>query len=88
MSSAETKLPVEGKSTVDTYWKRVARGVRAEMGRQRRNANELVPVLGLTRNTVYRRVNGQVPFNLEQIEAVAAWLGVTVADLEDVREVA
>lgn len=70
-------------SSADSYSTRVAAGVRAELARQRRRANELVPVIGLTRNHVYRRVRGEVPFDLAEIEAVASFLGVPIASLAE-----
>lgn len=59
-------------------WQQVAGGVRAEMARAQRNASELREVLHLSRNSVYRRMSGEIPFDLSEIHAVATWLGVTV----------
>jgi hypothetical protein len=60
------------------YWKVVAGGVRAELARARRNATDLVNLLHLSRNSVYRRLNGEIPFDLSEIVLVAEYLGVTV----------
>ncbi|WP_431800382.1 helix-turn-helix domain-containing protein [Microbacterium kunmingense] len=69
--------------TDDNYWKRVAAGVRAELARQRKPTLDLVPLLGLNRNAVYRRVRGEIPFDLAQIQTVADYLGVTVASFTE-----
>jgi hypothetical protein len=69
----------------DSYWQRVAAGVRAELARQRRNALDLVPVLGLSRNAVYSRVNGKTVFKLDEIDKVTQFLGVSLADLAEPR---
>lgn len=59
-------------------WVQVAGGVRAEMARAQRNATELMPLLNLSRNSIYRRLNAEVPFDLAEIHKVASLLGVTV----------
>lgn len=69
--------------TDDSFWRRVASGVRAELARQRKATLDLVPVLGLNRNAVYRRVRGETPFDLAEIQAVADHLGVTVASFTE-----
>jgi len=55
-----------------------AREVRAEMGRQRRSANALAIALSVSDMYLSRRLNGQVPFDLADLERVAAELGVPV----------
>ncbi|QIK62313.1 hypothetical protein G7068_03160 [Leucobacter viscericola] len=70
-----------------SYWQRIAGGVRAEMARQRKDANQLMEVLHLSRNSVYRRMNGDVPFNLNEIATVSEWLNVPISAFEfDPRE--
>jgi transcriptional regulator with XRE-family HTH domain len=60
---------------------RVAAEVRAEMARQKRSGAELGRQLGLSYTTVSKRINGEVPFDIEELEATAAWLGATPVDL-------
>jgi len=64
------------------YWQRIAGGVRAEIARQRRTASDLTDILHLSRNSVYRRVNGEVPFDLNEITLVSSWLGVPTSAFE------
>lgn len=69
-------------SSTESYWQRVAGGVRAEIARQRRAALDLTEVLHLSRASVYRRVNGEVPFDLAEIEQISRWLGVPASAFE------
>jgi transcriptional regulator with XRE-family HTH domain len=62
--------------TETPYWRRIAEGVRIELTRQRRNQGELAEAIGRSRNYVTLRVNGHAPFNLDEIEAAAKFLGV------------
>lgn len=55
-----------------------AREIRAEMGRQRRSANALAAELGVSDMYLSRRLSGQVPFDLTDVERIAEALGVPV----------
>ncbi len=57
----------------------VAAEVRAEMARQRRSQRQVADALGVSGTYVWRRLTGQVPFDLAELEAVAAYLGRPVA---------
>jgi predicted transcriptional regulator len=59
----------------------VAGNVRAEMGRRNVTQMHLAQELGLTQAAVSRRITGKVPFNIEELAAVAVILDVTVAHL-------
>ncbi len=60
---------------------RVAGEVRAELARQKRTANELATVLGISAHTAGRRLSGDVPFNVIELAALCQWLNVDLADL-------
>lgn len=51
------------------------------MAAQRRSARELAGVLGVTVPTVTTRLRGVKPFDLAEIDRVAAWLGTTPSAL-------
>lgn len=75
-------------SSNDTYWQAVAGNVRAEMARRKRTATHLQELLHLSRNSVYRRMNGDVPFDLEELDRVARWLALPLSSLTTVEAVA
>lgn len=56
----------------------VAREVRAEMGRQRVAGSALAKHLGVSDMYISRRLNGDVPFDLADLEKVADALSVPV----------
>lgn len=55
---------------------RSASEVRAELAKQRRTATELAAVLGITPQTVGRRLSGETPFDVIELVSAAEWLGV------------
>jgi hypothetical protein len=55
---------------------RVASEVRAELARQRKTATDMAAVLYMTGHTAGRRLNGDVPFDVVELVALGAWLGV------------
>ena len=59
----------------------VAAEVRAEMARQRRTQAELAEHLNVSQAAVSRRLVGLVPFDVSELDEVAAFLGVPLADL-------
>lgn len=69
--------------TTDSFSASIAQAVRAELGRQGRKLNELVPPLGLTWPTVSGRLNGHTPFTADELDKVATFLGITAYDLID-----
>ena len=60
---------------------RLAREIRAEMGRQRISTSELARRLGRSRSTVDRWTASGSGLDFDTIEEVAAALGVSTADL-------
>lgn len=60
---------------------RIAAEVRSEMAYQARSVTELASVLGLGVRATQRRYAGEVEFGLDEIEEVAAWLGVSKTQL-------
>lgn len=50
--------------------------VRAEMARQHKILADLAAVLECSDVTAGRRVNGSIPFRLDELTLVADWLGV------------
>ena len=60
---------------------RVAAAIRAEMASQRRTSEALARVLGVTEPTVAARLDGQIPFDLVELERVAGWLDLTPSEL-------
>ena len=61
-----------------TYGQQVAAEVRAEMGRQRRSGADLARHLNRSHQTISRRLNGESPWDVDDLAAVAAWLGVSL----------
>jgi transcriptional regulator with XRE-family HTH domain len=53
--------------------------VRAEMARQRRSGKQLATQLGWSQMYLSRRLSGRAPFNLDDLAAIAAALGVPVS---------
>jgi transcriptional regulator with XRE-family HTH domain len=64
-----------------TWSARVAAAIRAEMASQQRTGEALADILGVAEPTVATRLNGETPFDLVEIERVAAWLGVAPSEL-------
>lgn len=57
----------------------VAGEVRAELARQSKSLRELAEGVGLNRETVRLAMKGDRSFRIEELTAIAAWLGVPVA---------
>lgn len=54
----------------------VAAEIRAEIARQRKRLGDVATALGMSRPTLYRRLSGQVPFDVEQLYRLADLLDV------------
>lgn len=59
----------------------VAGEVRAEMARQQINQQRVADALGFSRQALSRRITGEVPFDVAELEKIADLLGVPVARL-------
>lgn len=62
-----------------SYSERVAAEVRAEMARQRRTQGDIAAALGWSQQFLSRRLTGDQPFALDEIEALASELGVPIS---------
>lgn len=60
---------------------KVAAQIRALMAARRKTSAELGEALGISQSAAARRLRGEGTFNLNQIQTVADWLGLTVADI-------
>lgn len=59
----------------------VAARVRGVMAEQRRHQSELATVLGVATSGASRRLNGKVPFNVDELDVVSRWLEVPITRL-------
>ena len=64
-----------------TWSDRVAAVVRAEMAAQQRPVAALAEVLGVTAPTAHKRLDGEMPFDLVEVERIADWLEITPSEL-------
>jgi len=55
--------------------------IRALMGRHRMSQKRLGETLGMSQPTMSARMRGEVTFNLDELEAVAATFDVPITDL-------
>ncbi len=55
--------------------------IRANMARKGLNGGDVASMLGLSRGAVSRRLTGQTDWTVNELTAVASFLGVTVAAL-------
>lgn len=60
---------------------KTAAEVRAEMARQRISQSALAEQLGRTQQYVSRRIVGEVPFDVADLEKIAEFFGVPVSRL-------
>lgn len=61
-----------------TTTERTAAAVRAELARRKISGKKLAEDLGWSRTTTWRRLNGTYPFDVDQLDAIASHLGVSV----------
>jgi transcriptional regulator with XRE-family HTH domain len=62
----------------DTFTKAVAGAVRAELGRRQRTISEAAAAIGVSRGQLSKLLNARKPFDTDQLEAIAAYLGIPV----------
>lgn len=67
---------------------RTAEAVRVELARHRVKGSDMAKVLSLSRTTMWRRLNGEYPFNIAELSAIADRLGVPVSTFLPEREAA
>lgn len=65
---------------------RPASAIRAEMARSNTTQHDVARRLGISQAAVSRRLRGEIPFDADELIALADMLGVTIASLfgEDV----
>jgi len=59
----------------------IAGTVRAELARQRKTHQELQNLLGISKPSLYRRLNGESYFDSRELVIIADFLGLTIGDL-------
>lgn len=64
----------------DKFWKSAATEIRAEIARRKTTYDEFSIQCGIHKSTLYARVQGHRPFNLEQLQQVLDALGLTVTE--------
>ncbi|NHI16831.1 helix-turn-helix domain-containing protein [Microbacterium excoecariae] len=62
--------------TISPFSTRTIGAIKAELARRGHDGLDLVPVLGLSRNAVYSRLRGEKSFTLDELAAIARWLGM------------
>lgn len=60
---------------------RVASSVRAECARQRISQRDIAKKLGVSHTAVNRRMAGTVPFDVDELAAIADLLDLSICDL-------
>lgn len=55
--------------------------IRAWMGRRRVNQSQLAQALGMTQSAVSKRLNGHIAFDIKELDRIAEFLGIEVAEL-------
>lgn len=64
-----------------TLTEHVANGVRAELARRRLRQKDLARALGISDATMTRRLAGDQPFTIPELEIAARFLGVPLSSL-------
>lgn len=65
----------------DTYAKRIGNAVKAELARKGRSTASLVETLGLSRNSIYSRTRGDMPFDYVELQLIADSLEIDLSQL-------
>lgn len=66
-------------ANADTLAGQIAREIRAEMGRQGISQGQLADQLGCTQRSLSRRLTGDVPVDVAELEQLADALGVPLS---------
>jgi transcriptional regulator with XRE-family HTH domain len=77
-------VPVSGvafRFVEHTTASRVAANARAELARAGYSASELARQLGWSQSRTLRRLNGRIPFDVDELTELAAFLGVPLSAL-------
>jgi transcriptional regulator with XRE-family HTH domain len=65
----------------NSFTEQVAATVRAELARHDRTQQDLAHALGLSQQSVSRRLSGQLALDTNEIQAIAEFLGIPVGVL-------
>lgn len=60
---------------------RLAAYTRSVIAIRNLRKRDLAPALGISENQAYSRISGRTPFELDELDALADFLGCDVADL-------
>lgn len=66
---------------IRTPAERVAATIRAELARHRKTQAGLAQALGIQRSSMHRRMSGEQPFDVNELQIAADYLDVPVASL-------
>lgn len=79
-NAALAATPTRGRAATAqaTATERAATEIRGLMGARKLNTVDLAQLLNVSRDTAARRINGEVDLGLNELEAIAGWLGVPV----------
>lgn len=64
-----------------TAAERIAANVRAELARQQRSGSSLSKSLDWSQAAMARRLSGRIPFNVDELDRIAAELNVSLSYL-------
>lgn len=67
--------------TQTTSREEIAANVRAAMGRGRVAVGEVADVIGKSQSSTSERINGHTHFRIDELQAIAAYLGVSLEQL-------
>lgn len=81
MTQPVTTPVTNGASGGQNLTDRVAAQIRALMAARRLTSAELGKALGISQSSASRRMVGDGTFNLDEIQATADWLGVSITDI-------
>lgn len=76
-----------GRVAHESLTARIAANVRAEMARTGNTQTSLSSMTTLSQGALSRRLAGRIPFDLRELEQIAAALKTPVATLLDITEV-
>lgn len=71
-----------------TPTERTAAAIRAEIARRRISAKDLAQNLGVSRTTLWRRLNGHAAIDVDELTRMAAVIGVPISALLSDRDAA
>ena len=71
-----------GRAFVHTVMQtHVVANIRAELARRGKTQEDLAEALGIARQNISQRLRNRVSFRIEELQAVADFLGIPIADL-------